>query len=157
MRRKDWRNILGICVILSSALLSGGCWDTQISLMPNPDPALRKSSAEYAADAVKRHPFKADLPSGGQAVANAQVDYGLNRLEIVNLSNDTWNNVEIWVNRDYVVFLPRMESKVLKRIPFSVLYDGHGKYFQQNNKNFVDSVILIRGDKQFTVPVQLAD
>jgi hypothetical protein len=157
MNRKDWRKALGISTILASGLLSGGCWDTQISIMPNPDPALRKSSAEYAADAVKRHPFKADLPSGGEAVANAQVGYALNRLEIVNLSDDIWNNVEIWINRKYVVFLPKMEPKVLKRLPFSLLYDGHGHYFQQDNKEMIDSVILIRGDKQFTVPLQLAD
>ena len=39
------------------------------SLIPNSDPALRKTSAQFASDAAKRHPFNAALPSGGTAKA----------------------------------------------------------------------------------------
>lgn len=157
MNHKIWRGTVGICVAILGGLLMGGCWDTSISLMPNPNPDLHKSSAEFAADAVKRHPFNTHLEDGGEAQAQAEVGYALNRLELVNVSDETWNNVEVWINRKYVVFVPKITPKVLQRLPFAMFYDGHGHYFQQDNKEMIQSVILVRGDKMFAVPLQLAD
>ena len=34
------------------------------------------------------------------------VDYGADTLQVVNLSDEDWDNVEIWLNRQYVVFIP---------------------------------------------------
>ncbi|MDW8263615.1 MAG: hypothetical protein RMJ35_13890, partial [Phycisphaerales bacterium] len=81
------------------------------------DPALRRPSVELAADAVKRFPYKADAPRGGEAVGRAQVGYWLNVLEIVNLSDEDWNDVEVWVNKAYVAHLPSMPRGQLKTIP----------------------------------------
>src|SRR5688500_9659229 len=54
-------------IVALLALLGGaGCAETG-NILPNSDPALRKPVAEFRADGVKRHPFKADAPAGGRA------------------------------------------------------------------------------------------
>ena len=128
------------------------------SILPNPDPQLRKSAAQFAADAAKRHPYKADAPRGGDALARAQVGYMLDRLEVVNLSNEQWNDVEVWVNQKYVVSIPRMEPNKLKQFNFQMLFDENGNYFpRDNNKTRVTKVEIFHDGKIYNVPLQLAD
>lgn len=157
MMGMDWRKTCIISLLAAAGLVCGGCWDTSISFMPNPDPALRKSSDEFAAQAKKLYPFNTKAIDAGQAIAGAQVSYPLHRLELINLSDETWNNTEVWVNHQFVVFLPKIQPKVLIRIPFTALYNDHSRYFRQDADVMIDSLILIRGDKQFSVPVELAD
>jgi hypothetical protein len=142
---------------VAAALFAGGCAG-RVSMIPNPDPNLRKSSTQFAADAVSRHPFKADAPKAGEAVARAEVGYTLNRIDLVNLSNEDWNDVEVWVNQQYVVHLPKMEHGRLKILPFQMLYDDKGNYFPlDNRKVLVNQVSLYRDGKLYDVPVKLGD
>jgi hypothetical protein len=137
--------------------VAAGCTQKPPRLLTN-DPSLRKPSVELAADAVKRSPFKADAPRGGEAVARAQVGYSLNVLEITNLSDTDWNDVEIWVNREYVVHLPVMERAKLKRIPFLAIFNDSGKNFPTNNRtDLIRSVELYRDGQMYDVRMQLAD
>jgi hypothetical protein len=148
---------LVVTTIAASALVSGGCAGRP-ELIPNPDPSLRKTAAQLAADAAMRHPYKADAERAGDAVARAQVGYSLNRIEMVNLSDTEWNDVEVWVNQNYVVFLRRMEPGRLKRIPFQALYDNRGNSFPlTNRKVLVERVELFRDGQMYSVPLQLAD
>ena len=57
------------------ALLLVGCAGCagRPSLIPNADKSLRRTSAQFAADAAKRHPYKSDAPRGGEAVGRAQI------------------------------------------------------------------------------------
>lgn len=151
------RSHLQRLALLSIAILVAGCAG-RASLIPNPDPALRKSSAEFAADAVKRFPYKSDAPRGGEAIARSQVGYTMNRLEMRNLSDEDWHDVEIWVNEQYVVFLPTMEKDALKRIPFQMLYNDQGHYFPvDNSKVLVRKVEVYRNGTMYTIPNVLAD
>jgi len=128
------------------------------SVFPNSDKSLRKTSAEFAADAAKRHPYKKDAPRGGEAVGRAQVGYTLNQIDVVNLSKDPWNDVEVWVNQNYVVFLPSMPPNQLKSIPFQMLFDDKGAYFPLDNKKvLVTKVEIYRDGKMYDVPVKLGD
>src|SRR5207244_5572992 len=86
------------------------------SLIPNADKNLRRTSAQFAADSAKRHPYKSSAPRGGEAVARAEVGYMLKQITIVNLSPEAWNDVELWVNQKYVVFVPVMEPNQLKTL-----------------------------------------
>jgi len=106
--------------VLSMAVLAG-C-KARPSLVPNSDPMLRKTNAEFAADAKKRHPYPADATKGPEAVARAQVGYDRNKIELANLSNEDWKDVDVWVNGAYVVHLPRVEKGKLKTINFPMLY-----------------------------------
>lgn len=145
-------------LLVGSLAAITGCAGGRPSVIPNPDAGLRKTSVEFAADAVKRHPYKSDAPKGGEAVAAAQVGYWMNRLEIVNLSGETWQEVEVWVNRNWVVMVPKMEPKQLKRLNFEMLYDDSGHYFPvDNNKVRITDVTIYHDGKMYDVPWQLAD
>lgn len=134
------------------------------SLIPNPDKALQKTATEFAADAAKRHPYKADAERGGQALARAEVDYVVDKVRIVNLSDVEWTDVELWVNGTHVVFLPRMEPKVSKTIDFQMLYDDKGQWFPTSNGKLlnrepivVNKVELYRDGKLYDVRVGHAE
>lgn len=142
---------------LAGMMIAAGCAGRP-ALLPNPDPSLDKPSTVFAAAAVKRFPYKADAPRGGEAIARAQVGYTLNRIDVVNLSDEDWTNVEVWVNQSYVVFLPSMKAHELKRLNFQMLYNDQGQYFPVDNmKTLVKSVEVYRDGKMYTVPSQLAD
>ncbi len=137
--------------------LAAGCAGRP-SVFPNSDKSMRRSSTQFAADAAKRHPYKSDAPRGGEAVARSQVGYTLNQLDVVNLSNEDWTDVEIWVNGKYVVFIPRMERNKLKVINFQMLYDANGMYFPVNNKKVhVNKVEALRDGQMYDIPLRLAD
>ena len=148
-------------ILLGAIGLSGmaGC-SGRTEIFPNSDPALRKTPAEFAADAAKRFPYQADAPSGGQALARAQAEYVRDQLDLINLSDTDWTNVEVWVNGTHVVFLPVMEAKVMKIINFRQLYNDQGQHFTTRNGNessVISKVELVRDGTRYTVPVQMAE
>jgi len=147
-------------LMLTSAI--AGC-DGRPSLLPNKDPALQKTSTRFAADAAKRS-YEADAPLGGEAIARAEVDYTLKEVRIGNLSADDWTDVEIWVNKKYVVFLPSLpklnKGEGFRHLNFQLLYDNHGEHFPVgvfNSKMRVDKVQVFREGKMYDVPAPLMD
>ena len=132
------------------------------SLIPNSDPALRKTSAQFASDAARRHPFNANLPAGGTAQGRAQVGYGRDTLEIVNLGTEDWHNVEVWANRRYVVFIPsiRAGASRVKTINFQMMFDEKGRYFPLDNRTpaqMVRQLEIVRDGTIYNVPFAQAD
>lgn len=132
------------------------------SLIPNSDPTLRKTSAQFASDAARRHPFNASLPSGGTATGRAQVGYGRDTLEIANTGTEDWHNVEVWVNRKYVVFIPsiRAGASRVKTINFQMMFDEKGRYFPLDNRTpdrMVRQVEIVRDGMIYSVPFAQAD
>lgn len=150
-------------MILAAACLAmvAGCAGRP-SLVPNSDPALRKTSAQFASDAAKRHPFNASLPSGGAAQGRAQVGYGRDTVEVVNLGAEDWHNAELWVNRTHVVFIPRVRAGAgrVTTINFQMLFDEKGRSFPTNNsvpQRMVRQLELVRDGQVYTVPFTQAD
>jgi hypothetical protein len=142
---------------VASLMILAGCAGRP-SLIPNSDKNLRRTSAQFAADAAKRHPYKSNAPRGGEAVARAEVGYMLKQITIVNLSQEAWNDVEVWVNRKYVVDIPTMEPNQVKTINFQMLFDDKGNYFPTDNKKvLVSKVEVLKDGKMFDVPVRLGD
>ena len=132
------------------------------SLIPNSDPTLRKTSAQFASDAARRHPFNASLPPGGNAKGRAHVGYGLDTVEIVNLSGEDWQNVELWANRKYVVFIPKVRagSGRVTTINFQMMFDANGKSFPTNNsrpETMVRQLEMVRDGTLYTIPFKQAD
>ncbi len=155
--------LLSTALVLSMTAVLAGCAG-RAELIPNKDPALRKTAAEFAADAAKRHPYKADAPRGGQAAARAQAGYFLDRLDVANNSDQAWTDVEIWINGEYVVFLPVLEPKLLKQISFNSFYNADGKSFPIGNGKWlnrepvlVEKVEIYRDGQLYDVPVQSAE
>lgn len=146
-----------VVLLILVAGVVAGC-QGRAEIFPNSDKNLRKTAAEFAADAAKRHPYKSDAPRGGEAIARAQYGNWMNVLEITNLSADDWTDVEVWVNKSYVVYLPQMQRGVLKRIPFQALYNDAGAHFPTSTKkDHVKTVELYRDGQMWDVKVQLAD
>ncbi|HEV2295193.1 MAG TPA: hypothetical protein VGR35_15175 [Tepidisphaeraceae bacterium] len=155
-RTLNW-SIFTACLFALALALAAGC-SGRPSLVPNSDKALRKSSAQFSSDAAKRYPYKADAPRAGQDIARAQVGYTMNQLEVANLSDDPWRDVEVWVNGKYVVFVPQIKPKELKVLNFQMLFDDKGNYFPVNNKTVrVNRVEVLRDGQMWDVPVALAD
>jgi hypothetical protein len=162
MARTWHRARLAIAVVAMAALVGlGGC-GARLPLLPNSDPALRKKPADFAADAALRHPFKDDAPSGGEAKGRADVDYSNGFVEVVNLSDEDWNDVEFWINRRYVVFVPKLEKNGPKvtTLNFWMFYDEKGNAFHTTNgpdATRITQLEMYRAGKMYTLKLQLAD
>ncbi len=145
---------------LALAASGFGC-SGRASLFPNPDAGLRKPMEKFSADAAKRFPYKNEAAKGDikESPARAEVAYDyLKQINIVNLSNADYTDVEIWVNRKYVVYVPKMESKVLKRLDFKMIFDDNGNYFSFSKEMpHVDHVEMLKDGKIYEMPIQLAD
>ena len=120
--------------------------------MENADPALRKSSAQFASDAAKRH-YETDAPKVGDPNGRVEVDYGLHRINIVNASPEDWTDVEVWVNQKYVVSVPKIPGKAVQAeiINFQSLYDDQGNYFPVLTQQEITSVEVYRDGKMYSL------
>ena len=144
--------------LFSCLIILTGCEATP-SVVPVSDPALSKTSAQYAADAVKHFPFKSDTPAGQVTPARALVDYSLDFIDLVNLSNHDLVNPEIWMNRQYVMVVPLLKAGEIKRLNFRMFYDDRGDHFPLNNNIEKGGVIIrqleiIVDGKLYQVPVR---
>jgi hypothetical protein len=158
--RHGWRCAVAVAGF-AMVMAVGGC-GARVPLLPNSDPALRKKPADFAADAQLRHPFKDDAPSGGEARGRADVDYGNGWVEVVNLSGEDWNDAEIWINRRYVVFVPKIEKSApqVKTLNFWMFYDEKGNSYASANssgENRITQLELYRAGKMYSLKLQLAD
>ncbi|MDB5321978.1 MAG: hypothetical protein JWN40_3609 [Phycisphaerales bacterium] len=146
-------SVIGVLVVCGLAGCAG-----RPSLLPNRDKDLRKTSVAFAADAAKRS-YPESAPRGAEAQAQASVDHGLaNRIEVINLSDENWTNVELWVNGKYVVFIPNWPSRRMEQVNFQMLYDREGGSFPVDNKNVRVATIEIFVDgKLHAVPARLVD
>ncbi len=125
----------------------------------NADPALRKSNAEFAADASHRQ-YGANVPHAGYANGGCEIDYGFHYLSVVNSSSQDWNNVEIWVNKQYVIMIPKIAANAARAeiVSFDMIYDSKGASFPTDSaKTPITSVEMYTDGKMFTLMTQLAD
>lgn len=149
-----------LCPLALLTAFGAGC-ASRPSLIPNSDPALNKTSAQFAADAARRQ-FDPALPAAGAAAGRAQVGYGLDKIEVVNLSKEDWHNVELWANRKYVVFIPRIAAgtRRVETINFQMMFDAHGRYFPTDNskpQNMVRQLEMVRDGTLYSIPFAQAD
>ena len=146
-------------LVLTATL--AGCSNGSPSILPNPDPQLRKQSTQFAADAAAHHPYKADAPRGGKAQAQAAVNYGLDDIVVANLSNEDWKDVEIWVNQKYEITIPLIakssaDKPMFEKLFFQAIFDEAGNHFPYS-KERVQKLEVYHDGKMFDVPLELAD
>jgi hypothetical protein len=149
--------------IIATVLLTGGfivgCEATP-AVVPQSDPALKKTSAQYAADAVKHFPFKSSLPASDEQPVRAMPDYSLDFIDLTNLSKHDLLGPEVWINRQYEMTLPSLKAGEIKRLNFRMFYDDRGDHFPLNNDVQKGGVIIrqlevIVDGKIYQVPVRL--
>jgi hypothetical protein len=144
--------------ILGVVLAGAGC-TTRPPFFPNPDPSMHKTAAQFAADAAHRH-YESDAPKAGFADGRVEVDYGIHELKIANSSSQDWDNVEIWLNQKYVVFVPRVPANAASAelIIFQNIYDQDGDYFPlDSSQTPINSIEMFKDGKMYTLNMQLAD
>ena len=84
----------------------------------------------------------------------------LKRLQILNSSEEDWNNIDIWVNQSYVCHvssIPKGKEKV-ETIDFTMLYNDKGDYFTTDGGKNPVTLVEIRKDGKFMqVPIRMAE
>jgi hypothetical protein len=148
--------VCGGFVIVALILALGGCsTDGQPTLIPNSDANLRKSSAEFAADAAKRQ-YEADAPQEKQTIARAQYNLMERQFDLANLTNSDWHNIEVWVNQKYVVMVPEWTRNTAKALNFELFYDAEGHHFKTHfGGNPVKSLQIYQDGKMYDVVATL--
>jgi hypothetical protein len=148
---------LPIAMLFATATLAGCAG--QVSLLPNSDKTLRRTPAQFASEAAKRT-YQIDLPDGGVAEGRAEVAYDGNFFQVLNLSEEDWTDIELWVNQKYVVHVPRIEAgkKRVKSITFMMLYDDQGNPFPSDNRRqMIKTLELVKDGTKYSIPLTLAD
>lgn len=116
---------VGMVALLGLAMMVGGCASGSNSLLQNPNKDLRKHRKEFVADAATR-----SYPTTAQSVATSpirgEVDYQIDVINLVNLSDTEWKDVEVWVNGRYVCSLTTLPAKKQVGINFGSLFDNQG-------------------------------
>jgi hypothetical protein len=126
---------------------------TRPTFFSNADPALRKTNAQFAADAAKRS-YETSAPSAGTANGGAEVDYGIHRLSIVNSSSEDWKDVEIWVNKKYVIFIPVVPAQAahVEMLDFKSIYDQFGNSFPLDSSvTPIETVEVYKDGKMYSL------
>ena len=144
--------VLSFCLLVSGLV---GCTDKP-SLFPNSDPNLRKSKDEFAADAKKRFPYPGAATQ--EVVGAAEVDVELNKIRLTNLSDEEWKNIDVWVNKAYVVHVPKVEAKQgVRTLEFEMFYDAKGGSLPTNNDKYpINDVEILKSGTMYKVRVKLA-
>lgn len=141
---------------LTAMVLAVGCSE-RTGFLPNQDTALRKNEKQFVADAMQRFPYKETTPRGTTS-ARAEVDYMYRYIGVANLSDVPWKDVEVWVNKTYVVSVPAWKSDVLKRLQFTMLRDERGNPFTTDGgRNPVKTVEVLTEGKMYDIPLVLAE
>ena len=136
-----------------------GC-EGQPSLFPNSDPALRKTSTQFAADAAKRFPYPAGADRAGQAQGRAEVDLTFAQLQILNYSEEDWKDIDIWINRGYVCHVPLIAKgkQKVETLNFQMIFNSEGHHFDTDGgKNPMKQVEMVKDGKVYQIPLALAD
>jgi hypothetical protein len=136
-----------------------GC-EGRPGLIPNSDASLNKTSTQFAADAARRFPYSQTTSRGGTAAGVAEIDLMLTRLQILNSSDEDWNDIDIWVNRSYVCHIPSIPKGKLKveTVQFQMLYNISGDFFDtKDGKNPVNLVEMNHDGKMYQLALKMAD
>lgn len=142
--------------MLIAAFVAVGCSE-RTGFLPNQDVSLRRQDRQFAADAMTRFPYKESAPKG-TTDARAEVDYMYKYLGVANLSDQPWKDVEVWVNRQYVVHVPAWAQDSLKRLQFSMLRDERGNPFTTDGGvHPIKKVEVYTEGKMYEIPLALAD
>jgi len=147
--------ICSAVLTLSVLSLVVGCKIERATIIPSDVPSLNRPATQLSRDAVARFPFPADFERGGEIAARAEVGYSINSINLLNYTGQNWTDVDLWINRQYVVNLSDVPTGKLVSINFKHLFSDQGVHFPTDNSVIkVRRVELRQGIRIFDVPVQ---
>jgi len=145
--------------LVSLAIVSmfvAGCSD-QVTMIPNSDAQLNKSADRFMAEAQACFPYPADAARGGEIAGRANIGYTYNQISLTNFSGSEWIGPIIWVNKSYVIPFERIESGVVKRISFKMIYNEQGERFPLGNKQVrVETLEVFVNGRLYDLPWEIA-
>lgn len=142
-----------LALSIASISFLAGCMNNAV-LIPSSDASLNKKASNFAIDAKSCFPYPADAQRGGDISARAEIGYMWNIINLVNYSGENWDNVEVWVNKQYVLPLVRLESGAPKRISFKMFYNEQGTYLPLEGV-MVESLELKKNGTLYTIATQI--
>ncbi|HEX4055962.1 MAG TPA: hypothetical protein VHX86_16990 [Tepidisphaeraceae bacterium] len=149
------KTVCGGLLAMAISLTAGCTGDGRPTILPNSDPALRKTSAELAADSAKRA-YEYNAPKAQQQIARAQYNVMDRWFDVANLSDADWKNVEVWVNQKYVVNVPDFTKYSGERLNFELFYDQDGHHFETDRgANPVQTLQIYHDGKMYDVVATL--
>lgn len=137
---------------LLCCLVLAGCRNA--TLFPNTDGTLNKPAKEFADDAQTRFPYPATLDHVGAIKGLAEIGYDANVINLGNYSGAAWTDVDLWVNKQYVLHLATVESDKAKLIPFKLFYNDSAQHFPENG-TYVKTLELKKDGVIYAVPTQI--
>lgn len=141
-------------VILLGAALVIGC-APRPGVVPNSDPALNKPVASYRTAAAQKI-YPSEAPRVKNLAARASVGYAAKTVDVANLTAEDWTDLEVWVNGEYVVALPKIDKGTLRSIPWDALFDRNGNHLPTRSHDFVvRTVEVYMGGKVYEIPIRL--
>lgn len=149
------KRYISIAAACGVALFLYGCASGTTGINPNPEKSLQKTQGEFGRYA-KEHSYPADATKAGKAPMRAEVEYGLDVINIVNLSDTDWNNVEVWVNGRYVCPIAVLPVKQQKGINFRFFFDKDGIVAPQKG-NWINKLELFKDGSLYELAVHAAD
>jgi hypothetical protein len=132
----------GFLAVAALLAISGCTGDGSPTLLPNADPALRKTSTELAADSAKRA-YEADAPKGAVPIARAEYDVQNRKFELANTGDSDLHDVEVWVNQKYVLNVPNISKNSSKALNFEMFYDMDGHHFWYDHGKYPVNTLQI--------------
>ena len=123
--------------------------------LPSEKPPQSSRQIRPSASPIKPTPRKAESPSDGPKSATPSTSS-----KSKTSATQIGTNVEIWVNKSYVVWLPELKARPGKitAIPFQAIYNEDGHSFPTDNrKTLINLVEVYHDGKMFEVKSQLAD
>ncbi len=82
------------------------------------------------------------------------MDYGIHRLSIVNSSSEDWKDVEIWLNKKYVIFIPSVPAQAahVEMLDFKSIFDQFGNSFPLDSAvTPIDTVEMFKDGKMYSL------
>jgi len=97
-------------------------------------------------------------PSTQELVGAAEVDVEYDKIRLTNLSDEEWKNIDVWVNKTYVVHVPKIEAKQgVRTLDFQMIYNIKGENLPTDNDKFpITDVEILKGGTMYKVKVKLA-
>lgn len=145
------------CIVAAmvAGALAVGCASGTNRLNPNPEKSLQKKPQELVEYAAGLE-YPADAPRAEVSPIVAEIDYGIDVINLVNLGNEDFQDLDVWVNRQYVVKLASLPVGRQRGINFHILYDKDGQRAPVKGV-WIQSVELLRDGQMFPARLKIAD
>ena len=144
-----------IAMSVAAAALVVGCASGSSRLNMNADPALRETTPVLAKAATTRPYPTTNATNDGLAV-QAEVDYQLKVVNLINVGGSDLKDLVVWVNETYSAPMTLLQAKRQRGVNFRLLFDSKGRRAPDKG-TWVTKVEIFVGGQLYTIRTRPAD